>query len=63
MWSALEDSSGARGWYDDSIDGVVRRLQSLDDVRMKVIGVDRPPSEGDVSWRRCIVVDGKLIVI
>lgn len=45
-WNALGDFSGARGWYDGSIDGVVRRLQSMEHVRLSVISVDRPPFQG-----------------
>jgi AP-4 complex subunit epsilon-1 len=45
IWNALDQSSGARGWCDGSIDGVVRRLQGLGH-RLKVIAVDRPPFEG-----------------
>jgi AP-4 complex subunit epsilon-1 len=45
MWNALDQSSGARGWCNDSIDKIVQRLQGLEH-HLQVISADQPPFEG-----------------
>ncbi|TFK44520.1 armadillo-type protein [Crucibulum laeve] len=47
IWDSLADSSGARGWYSDSIDTMVRRLQGLDRHRLQVISAGDPPFMGE----------------
>ncbi|KAJ7497085.1 armadillo-type protein [Mycena latifolia] len=45
IWNALDESSGARGWCDASVEDVIKRLESMEDT-LKVISVQEPPFIG-----------------
>jgi AP-4 complex subunit epsilon-1 len=46
VWNSFGDSSSSRGWYNASIDNVVRRIQGLAARRLQVISADIPPFLG-----------------
>lgn len=46
QWDTIEDSSGARGWCNGTVDVVVRQLQSLGGHRVEVVSMDVPPFLG-----------------
>ncbi|KAJ6558526.1 armadillo-type protein, partial [Mycena vulgaris] len=54
IWNALDESSGARGWCDVSIEDVIERLESMEDT-LKVISVDESPFIGDLK----ILINGE----
>ncbi|KAJ7755738.1 armadillo-type protein [Mycena maculata] len=45
IWNSLDESSGARGWCDVSLEDVVKRLESMEDT-MTVISVEELPFVG-----------------
>ncbi|THV06757.1 ARM repeat-containing protein [Dendrothele bispora CBS 962.96] len=42
-WQDLTDANNARGWYNDTMDKVVRQLQTLTHVKVQVIESSLPP--------------------
>ncbi|KAJ7128916.1 armadillo-type protein [Mycena crocata] len=54
IWNALNESSGARGWCDVSLEDVVKRLESMEDT-LKVISVEELPFVGDLK----ILINGE----
>ncbi|KAF7362087.1 Adaptin-N domain-containing protein [Mycena venus] len=53
IWNALDESSGARGWCDVSLNDVIKQLESMEDT-LKVISVEELPFVGkSSSWCRC----------
>ncbi|KAJ7039210.1 armadillo-type protein [Mycena alexandri] len=48
IWNALDESNGARGWCDVSLEDVIKRLESLEDT-LKVISVEELPFVGDLK--------------
>ncbi|KAJ7668431.1 armadillo-type protein [Mycena polygramma] len=45
IWNALDESSGARGWCDVSLEDVIKRLETMEDT-LKVISVEETPFLG-----------------
>jgi AP-4 complex subunit epsilon-1 len=45
VWTSLDESSGARGWCDVSLEDVIKRLESMEDT-LKVISVEELPFKG-----------------
>ncbi|KAJ7124951.1 armadillo-type protein [Mycena epipterygia] len=54
IWDALDESSGARGWCDVSLEDVTKRLESMQDT-LKVIPVEEVPFVGDLK----ILINGE----
>jgi hypothetical protein len=54
IWNGLDDSSGARGWCDVSLEDIIKGLESMEDT-LKVIPVEELPFVGKCSLggRRC----------
>ncbi|KAJ7928581.1 armadillo-type protein [Mycena leptocephala] len=48
VWTSLDESSGARGWCDVSLEDVIKRLESMEDT-LKVISVEELPFKGDLK--------------
>ncbi|KAJ7350295.1 armadillo-type protein [Mycena albidolilacea] len=48
IWNGLDDSSGARGWCDVSLEDVIKGLESMEDT-LKVIPVEELPFVGDLK--------------
>ncbi|KAK7057425.1 adaptin-N domain-containing protein [Favolaschia claudopus] len=48
IWNGLDDSSGARGWCDSSLEDFIKRLESMDGA-LRVISAEESPFEGDVK--------------
>jgi len=46
-WQDLSEADNARGWYNDTMDKAVRRLQMLADVKVQVIESSLPPFVGE----------------
>ncbi|KAF5370844.1 hypothetical protein D9758_002115 [Tetrapyrgos nigripes] len=49
MWHSLEGGDNARGWYNDSMDKAVRRLQMMVDMKVQVIESSLPPFIGELK--------------
>jgi hypothetical protein len=47
IWNTLPDGQGARGWCEGSGAELLRRLQCLDGVRMRVAPDDIAPLKGE----------------
>ncbi|KAJ7647590.1 armadillo-type protein [Roridomyces roridus] len=47
IWNALEDSSGARGWCDATLEDVIKQLEDMEAVSLKVISAQEPPFIGE----------------
>ncbi|KAJ7690631.1 armadillo-type protein [Mycena rosella] len=48
IWNSLDESSGARGWCDSSIEVVIKQLESVEDT-LQVIPVQESPFIGDLK--------------
>ncbi|KAK7472924.1 hypothetical protein VKT23_001029 [Stygiomarasmius scandens] len=48
-WQDLSEADNARGWYNDTMDKAVRRLQMLSDVKVQVIESSLPPFVGELK--------------
>ncbi|KAF5325623.1 hypothetical protein D9611_000102 [Ephemerocybe angulata] len=49
IWNTLPDGQGGRGWCDGSVEVVLRRLQCLDGMRVRVAPSHMPPFEGELK--------------
>ena len=56
IWDVNEDNE-VRGWQRSSIDHVVRRLQRMGFLRLRVISPDDPPFPGNVSVQQYPLID------
>ncbi|KAF9268806.1 ARM repeat-containing protein [Marasmius fiardii PR-910] len=48
-WNSLDQSSNSRGWYDGTIDSVVKQIAALSTVGMRVVETMVPPYEGELK--------------